>query len=300
MKLSALLNPKLIKCGLVAKTKDEALVEMLEVMAAGTPGVTLEELKLALAEREKLGPFSMAKGSAFPHARTEKVSDFRIALGTIPQGLDFKAPDGNSIRLVVLFVIPKKHSNLYLTTLAQFLNLFSSEENLLKVAHAKTGEDLVATVDTLGVRPPAGPPLTSMSSVTLSTTLSKAVELLSSTKSEAVPVVDGEGNLLGELTAHSLLQLGVREHFLQLASAASLQAGASIESVFKSHADTSLEKLGLLTTQGYRSVQEDEPLLEMAVKLSQSGARGAYVLRGRRLVGSVSTGEILKKISGSR
>ena len=51
MKLSSLLNPKLIKCALAAKTKDEALVEMLEVMAAGTPGVTVDELKAALAER---------------------------------------------------------------------------------------------------------------------------------------------------------------------------------------------------------------------------------------------------------
>ena len=300
MKLSSLLNPKLIKCGLVAKTKDEALVEMLELMAAGTPGVTLDELKIALAEREKLGPFSMAKGSAFPHARTEKVADFRIALGTIPQGLDFKAPDGNPIRLVVLFVIPKKHSNLYLTTLAQFLNLFSSEENLLKAVQSKTGEDLIAAVDTLGVRPATSMSLPSLASVTPGTSLAKAVELLAATRAEAIPVVDAEGNLIGELTAHALLQLGVREHFLMLASATSLQPGSSIESVFKSHADAPLDKLGLLSTQGYRSVQEDEPLLEMAVKLSQSGARGAYVLRGRRLVGSVTTGEILKKISGSR
>ena len=302
MKLSALLHPKLIRCGLAATTKDEALVEMLRLMAAETPGVTLDELRLALAEREKLGPFSMAKGSAFPHARTEKVSDFRIAIGTAPQGLDFKAPDGTPIRLIVLFVIPKKHSNLYLTTLAQFLNLFSSEENLQKAAQAKSGEDLIAAVDTLGTRPPAPPPAVPapIPSVTPGTPLSKAVELLASTRSEAVPVVDGEGNLVGELTAHALVQLGIREHFLQLAGAASLQAGTTIEAVYRSHADASLEKLGVLTTQGYRSVQEDEPLLEMAVKLSQAGARGAYVLRGRRLVGSVSAGEILKRISGSR
>src|ERR1043165_4878866 len=113
MKLSSLLNPKLIKCGLAARTKEEALDEMLQLMASGTPGVTVAELQAALAEREKLGPFSRAKGSAFPHARTEKVADFRIAVGTAPQGLDFKAPDGNPIRLVDLFVIPKKHSNLY-------------------------------------------------------------------------------------------------------------------------------------------------------------------------------------------
>ena len=59
----------------------------------------------ALAERDKLGPCSMAKGSAFPHARTEKVADFRIAVGTAPQGLDFKAPDGNPIRLDLIAFI---------------------------------------------------------------------------------------------------------------------------------------------------------------------------------------------------
>jgi predicted transcriptional regulator len=53
-------------------------------------------------------------------------------------------------------------------------------------------------------------------------------------------------------------------------------------------------------SNGYRTVQEDEPLLEMAVKLCHAGARGAYVLRGRRLVGSVTTGEILKKIAGGK
>lgn len=300
MKLSSLLNPKLIKCGLVARTKDDALVEMLEVMAAGTPGVTVADLKAALAEREKLGPFSMAKGSAFPHARTEKVSEFRIAVGTVPQGLDFKAPDGNLIRLIVLFVIPKKHSNLYLTTLAQFLNLFASEENLLKVAQAKSGEDLASTVDSLGVRPAVPSSLTALATVAPETPLSKAVDLFSQSRAEAIPVVDTDGNLVGELTAGALLQLGVREHLLQLAGAASLQTGGSIESVLRSHGDASLDSLGVLSSSGYRTVQEDEPLIEMAVKLCHAGARGAYVLRGKRLVGSVTTGEILKKIAGVR
>src|ERR1043165_3802888 len=177
MRLSSLLNPKLIKCGLSARTKEDALEEILQFMAAGTPGVTHPELKAALAEREKLGPFSMAKGSAFPHARTEKVSDFRIAVGTAPQGLDFKAPDGNLIRLVVLFVIPKKHSNLYLTTLAQFLNLFGSEENLLTAVQSKSGEDLIAAVDAGAVRPAAAPLASGLTTVTPQTPLSKAVEL---------------------------------------------------------------------------------------------------------------------------
>jgi len=300
MRLSSLLNPKLIKCGLTARTKEDALEEILQVMAAGTPGVTLAELKAALAEREKLGPFSMAKGSAFPHARTEKVAEFRIAVGTAPQGIDFKAPDGNPIRVIVLFVIPKKHSNLYLHTLAQFLNLFGTEENLSRAVAARNGEEFAAALDALAPRPvvPQGSP--AILSVTPQTPLARVVELFAQNRIDALPVVDAEGSLVGELTAGSLLQLGVREHFLHLASTASLRPGEPIEAVLRLHAEAPIEGLGIINTNGFRTVQEDEPLVEMAVKLCHAGARGAYVLRGRRLVGSVTTGEILKRITGGK
>lgn len=301
MKLSSLLNPKLIKCGLAAQTKEEALDEVIRVMAAGTPEVSPAELRAALAEREKLGPFSMAKGSAFPHARTEKVSDFRIAIGTAPGGIDFRAPDGQPIRVIVLFVIPKKHSNLYLHTLAQFLNLFGSEENLQKVARARSGEELIAAVEAFSPKAPASPGgAAALPTVSPGTPLAKAVEVLTTHKLDAVAVVDGEGNLVGELTAAAIVQLGVREHFLHLAATASLRPGDPIEAVLRTHAEAPLESLGVVSANGFRTVQEDEPLVEMAVRLSQGGARGAYVLRGKKLVGAVTVSEILKRMAGGK
>ncbi len=300
MKLSSLLNPKLIRCGLSAKTKEEALDEVIGVLAAGTPGVTDAELRAALAEREKLGPFSMAKGCAFPHARTEKVQEFRIALGTAPAGIDFKAPDGNPIRLVVLFVIPKKHSNLYLATLAQFLNVFGVEDNLQRVLKASTGDEFVAVVDGLAGKPAGATVSTALPTVTLQTPLARAVEVLTASRADAVPVVDAEGNLVGELTAAALLQLGVREHFLRLSSTVTLKGGDPIDAVLRSHADAPIEGLGVVSPNGFRTVQEEEPLVEMAVRLCHAGARSAYVLRGRKLAGVVTTGEILKRISGGK
>lgn len=300
MKLASLLNPRLIKCGLAARTKEDALNEVIDVMAQATPGVSAAELRTALADREKLGPFSMAKGSAFPHARTEKVTDFRIAVGTAPQGIDFKAPDGNPIRLIILFAIPRKHSNLYLHTLAQFLNLFSVEENLQKAVLARTGEEFVALVDQLSGRPAVPPGAHPVPAVTPQTSLAKALEVLAANRLDAVPVVDAEGNLVGELTASSLLGLGVREHLLRVSQTVSLRPAEPIDAVLRSHADAPIEGLGVIASNGFRTVQEDEPLVEMAVKLCHAGARGAYVLRGRRLVGHVSTGEILKRIAGAR
>lgn len=299
MKITSLIDPKLIKCGLSARTKDEALDEIVGVMASGTPGVSAAELRSALSDREKLGPFSMAKGSAFPHARTEKVSEFRIAVGTTPEGIDFKAPDGNLIRVIVLFAIPKKHSNLYIHTLAQFLNLFSAEENLKGVLGASSSENLLEAIDAACSRGAAAPVVQGIPSVGLATPLSKALELFASARVDALPVVDNEGNLVGELAASSVLQLAVREHFLGTANSASLQPGGKVESALRVYASSPLEGLGVVSTNGYRTVQEGEPLAETAVKLSTGGDR-AYVLRGQKLVGIVGAGEILGRLAGGK
>jgi mannitol/fructose-specific phosphotransferase system IIA component (Ntr-type) len=299
MKLSSLLGPKLIKCGIAAATKEGALQEVLDLMAAGTPGITSAELQAALAEREKLGPFSMARGCAFPHARTEKVSDFRVAVATAPQGIDFKAPDRLPVRLIVLFAIPRKHSNLYLTTLAQFLNVFGAEGSLSKVLQAKSGEEFIAALDGLSApRPPAagGPP----PSVTPQTTLAKALEALAALRADALPVVDAEGQLVGEFGAAAVLQLAIREHFLRLAGTAAVRPAEPLEGALRPHADASIESLGLVAPNGFRTVQEEDPAVDVAVRLAAGSARGAYVLRGKKLVGQVGAGEILRRVTGGR
>ena len=153
MNLSSLLQPRLVRCGLPASTKDEALAQMVRLMVEAEPSLSEAELMQALVEREKLGPFSMGKGIAFPHARTEKVKDFTLALATIPEGVDFRAPDGHKVRILVLFAIPRKHSDLYLQTLAAFLSFFAAEGNVERILAAKTPEELIAAVDVPGEPP---------------------------------------------------------------------------------------------------------------------------------------------------
>lgn len=302
MKLSTLIQPKLVKPGLRAQTKEEALRELVDVLVGFDPTLVADEVLQALAERERLGPFSMGKGAAFPHARTEKVKDFTIVIGTAPDGIDFKAPDGNKIRVIVLFVIPKKHSNLYLHALAQFLSIFAVEGQASKIIAARTGEELVAVMESFGgkkegaVRDSMGtlPP-----SVTLSTLLSRAVELLVQNRAEALPVVDSEGNLTGETTAAAILQLGVREHLLSLSHSATLKTSDPFDGLLRLHGDTALENLqGVVASDSYEAVQEDEPLLDVALRLVRSGARSAYVLKGRRLTGAVSSTDLLRRIAG--
>jgi mannitol/fructose-specific phosphotransferase system IIA component (Ntr-type) len=299
VKLSSLLQPRFIKCGLAAASKQECLEELARLLVSQQPALTEQELLQALTEREKLGPFSMGRGVAFPHARTEKVNDFTIALGTSAAGVDFRAPDGHKVRVAILFVIPKKHSNLYLQALAAFLNVLSVEANLQRVVDARKPEDLIAVLDALGGKPKEPGPVEAagVPSLLLGTTLAKSVEALLAAKADALPVVDGDGHLVGELSAAAVLQLGVREHLLALASPASLQGSVALESALRQHADTAIEAIsGLVSANGFKTVQDDEPALDMAMRLVRGGARGAYVLRGRRLIGCVTAVDLLRKL----
>jgi mannitol/fructose-specific phosphotransferase system IIA component (Ntr-type) len=304
--LSSLLNPNLVRCGLSARTKEEALSEMAGILAAAEPSLSEAELLAALAEREKLGPFSMGKGIAFPHARTEKVKDFSIVLGTSVEGLDFRAPDGHRVHVVILFAIPKKHSNLYLHTLAAFLNFFTAEGNLKRVLEAKSGEELIATIDSVSARGKESVVLHSQAAappgLTPHTTVSKAFEALSAAKGEALPVVDADGNLVGEVTTAAILQLALRDHLLALSAPGVLSPGPSLEKALRQHADSPIHTVaGLVATNGFRTVQEEDTPLQMAASLAQGGrTTTAYVLRGSRLVGSITASEILRRLGAAR
>jgi mannitol/fructose-specific phosphotransferase system IIA component (Ntr-type) len=306
MRLSSLLNPKLVRCGLASRTKEEALSEMSSILSAAEPSLSQAELLAALAEREKLGPFSMGKGIAFPHARTEKVKDFSIVLGTSPEGLDFRAPDGHRVHVVILFAIPKKHSNLYLHTLAAFLNFFTADGNLKRVLEAKSGEELISTIDGLSTKGretvvlhAAAP---SPQGLTPQTTLAKAFEALTAAKVESMPVVDAEGHLVGELTTAAILQLALRDHLLALSAPGVLSPGPSLEKALRQHADSPIHTVaGLIATGGYRVVQEDDTPLQMAATLAQGGrTTTAYLLRGLRLVGTITAGELLRRLGAAR
>lgn len=302
MKLSSLVNPKLFKAGLKAQTKEEALRELVDILVGQEPSLGADEILQALAERERLGPFSMGKGAAFPHARTEKVKDFTIVVGTSPDGIDFKAPDGNRVRILVLFVIPKKHSNLYLHALAQFLSLFAVEGQAARVIGAGTGEELVAILDSFAGKKEVsvresmgGMPL----SVTPATSLTRAVELMVQNRADSLPVVDGEGNLSGEVTAAAILQLGIREHLLNLSHSMVLKTTEPFEGMLRMHGDAALESLpGLISAGAAKTVQEDEPLLEVTLRLTRAGSRGAYVLKGRRLTGLLTLTDLLRRVAG--
>lgn len=84
---------------------------------------------------------AVGSGIAVPHARFEKLSRIYLVLGRSKAGIDFKAPDGRKVHLVVLIVTPADRVNEYLQLMASVLWSFSDETLRRKVLEAPSGRE---------------------------------------------------------------------------------------------------------------------------------------------------------------
>jgi len=60
-----------------------------------------------ILEREKGATTTLDTGLAIPHARTDLISDFHVALGLVPEGFQDASQPGITIKAVFLFLSPK-------------------------------------------------------------------------------------------------------------------------------------------------------------------------------------------------
>jgi CBS domain containing-hemolysin-like protein len=84
----------------------EELLEVLAHVACRGQGADAAVAKAAVLRREKAVPSSIAGGVAVPHARVPGLPEPRAAFARLRDGIDYPAPDGRPVRLVLLLLIP--------------------------------------------------------------------------------------------------------------------------------------------------------------------------------------------------
>jgi PTS system fructose-specific IIA component len=142
MKLQDLLRASLIKVGLEARTKEEAINELIDLLVARgeIPAASREAVARAIFAREASKSTGMEHGVALPHGAVEGLEDVAAALGIAPEGIDFHAADGEPTRLIVLLAIPQNMLQFHVKTLAGIARLLNDEELREALRNAPTPE----------------------------------------------------------------------------------------------------------------------------------------------------------------
>lgn len=134
-----------ISLNLQAKTKEEAITELAQLLKEEKDVVSFDRFLLAVFAREKLTTTGIGYEIAVPHARTDAVDDIVIAFGRSPSGIDFHSWDGKPVKLVFLIGTPaNKKLSAYLKVLGHLSRLLKREDFRGSLLGAATAEEILS------------------------------------------------------------------------------------------------------------------------------------------------------------
>jgi PTS system nitrogen regulatory IIA component len=106
VRLGSLTRPDLIFPDLPATDRAGVLHTFAERIAGRGLVANAVDLYQKLLEREQLGSTGIGGGIAIPHCKLQGLKSGVVALGMVPQGVDYGAVDGQPVRLFFLVVSP--------------------------------------------------------------------------------------------------------------------------------------------------------------------------------------------------
>lgn len=142
MKITEFLDKKGIKIGLEAVEKEDALKELVDILASVKEIGDKKNIVKALIERESLGSTGIGQGIAIPHGKTERVQEIVAILGISKKGVNFEALDGEPVYIFFLLVAPKDTAGPHLKALAQISRLLRDSYFCELLKKCKTAEDV--------------------------------------------------------------------------------------------------------------------------------------------------------------
>lgn len=296
MRLSDLVSPDRVVLPLDQLPLAAAAWELVERLAATGAVADPEKLKLRVAEERGEDVVGLGDRAFLTHYRTDAVDELSVAIGVAPEPISREMGDAETqhARIVLLILAPPRLAALYLQTLGAFARLLANQDAVERILAARTPDELAALPDwreselapQLTVREiMAERPRTTRPSVPLH----DAAREMARTRIGALPVVDGEGNLVGMLSERELMR--------DMLSNSAVFGGTT------SRPTSALE-------QGRRTVREvmtrqvlcvspDQPLAEVASLMANKDVERVPVVREGRLVGLLTRADIVRKLSGS-
>lgn len=118
MLLGSLTRPDLIFPDLPADGREGVLRALANRVAARGLVKSGEELFRKIWEREQLGSTGIGSGLAIPHCKLPGLKTGVVALGLVPEGVDFGAVDGQPVKLFFLVISPSEAPAEHLQVLA--------------------------------------------------------------------------------------------------------------------------------------------------------------------------------------
>ena len=287
--------------GLASGPRDAVLDRMLKTLCSGNfydinPELSHESIMQALIRREAQRTTAMGEGIAFPHARLDNLSQALIAIATFEEPVLFEE---FPVQIVCLFLVPVSEASISLKLMAQLSRLLTNPAVRDEVLKAQSGEELRSIVKQYNpridkpivardiMRPPRF-------SIRADEPVSKCTHTMSVNNLMAMPVINDDHEILGEITVERLFRYGLPEFFSKLKSVSFIAEFDPFEKYFEDERNTLARDM---MEANARTVPVDYTIMEIVFDLAIRPCTKLYVTDGKgRWIGTIDKGTVLDNV----
>ena len=146
MRITDLLKKEGVVLGAAPQDKRAAIDQLIALhdkcgslndVAAYTEGIL---------KREDMGTTAIGMEIAIPHAKSEAVKAPALTAMTVPEGVDYGAPDGAPCKLLFM-IAATTDGDVHLEVLARMMQMLMDMDFTAQLKEAKTPEEFLAIID---------------------------------------------------------------------------------------------------------------------------------------------------------
>lgn len=298
MRLATLLDENLLDPNLQATTKPAAVEILLSNLGKKEQALDLKKISKLILARENVEDTSYGRGFAFPHARTDLVSKMHLAIGIARDGLE-DCRDGCPLQIVCLLLTPSNISKLYLQTLSALATFARGEGNLTKLLSANSSSDMMDVFWNSGVmvnKEITASDLMRHEPVTVGEkqTLREVANLMFHHRLSALPVVDEDATLIGQISDRDLLTSALPD-YKTLATQPDHELPTEPFEELLTKADRI--DVSQVYQDDYETASPDDHIVRVSAQIIAKGLRRVYIVdENRRLLGTLHRKDIVNMI----
>ena len=114
-------------------------------------GLEAEAIVSFLNAREDLGSTALGAGVAIPHGRVKGLKNPIAAFVKLKEPIEFAAPDGQTVSILIFLLVPEKATQLHLEILSSIAQLLSDQDARKFLASEDSPEKVCQLLQNWGV-----------------------------------------------------------------------------------------------------------------------------------------------------
>ena len=247
----------------------------------------------AVLDREALGGTVYPSGLAVPHARIPGFGDLIIGVCT-PEKPFMK--NDIEVRCVVIIITSLEVSNTYVQTLAALIRISADKTRFTSLCAAEDPDNFFDIINDVQIKNEITVEdimTEDVLSISADATLAALADLFYMKNLSYLPVVDSEGNMIGEVSSADLLKVGIPGYAMMMENLGFLKTMEPFEELLRKEEEWQVERI---MRKPVVILSPDSSIVEAAQEMTQHHRSHLPVMDGKNLVGIVHINDFIKKV----